>query len=235
MNRREMLFTAGAAAAAALALPRAIRADDNKTGFTLPKLPYGYDALEPIIDKQTMMIHHDKHHQAYVTNLNKALAGHEDLLKKSIDELVRDVNKIEDKKLRTAVTNNGGGHWNHSFFWEIMAPKGQGGEPSGNLSQAIQSAGGVEKMKSVVHDNGMAQFGSGWVWVIVGKQGELNVIHTPNQEGPLMAGLKPILGIDVWEHAYYLKYQNRRSDYLKAWWEVANWKTIGENYDKARA
>src|SRR5579871_2280849 len=147
MNRREMLLTAGAAAAAALTLPRTLRADD-KAGFTLPPLPYGYDALEPIIDTETMKIHHDKHHKAYVDNLNKALAGHDDLLKMSIDELVQHVKQIEDKKLQTAVVNNGGGHWNHSMFWQIMAPKGQGGEPSGNLGQAIQSAGGIDKLKS---------------------------------------------------------------------------------------
>jgi superoxide dismutase, Fe-Mn family len=234
MNRREMLLTAGAAAAAAMALPRALRADDPKTGFTLPKLPYGYDALEPIIDTETMKIHHDKHHKAYVDNLNKALAGHNDLLKMPIGELVEHVKHIDDKKLQTAVVNNGGGHWNHSMFWEIMAPKGQGGDPSGNFAQALQTAGGLEKLKAVVLENGLAQFGSGWVWVIAGKNGEINVLRTPNQNDPLMEGLKPIMGIDVWEHAYYLKYQNRRAEYIKAWWDVANWKVISENYDKAR-
>ncbi len=231
MNRREMLLSAGAAAAA-LVLPRIARADDAKPGFTLPKLPYDFDALEPVIDKMTMEIHHDKHHKAYVDNLNKALADHPELMKTPIEELVAKLKEVPEK-IRTAVRNNGGGHANHSFFWTIMAPKGQGGQPTGNLAEAINSFGGLDKLKEQVLTAATGRFGSGWAWVIV-KDGKLAVASTPNQDSPLTQGSKPILGIDVWEHAYYLKYQNRRPDYVKAWWDVANWKAIGENFDKAK-
>lgn len=233
MNRREMLLTAGAGAAALL-IPHAATADEAKAGFTLPKLPYDYDALEPIIDKETMTIHHTKHHQAYIDNLNKALAGKEDWLKMGVDAVVSKVKDIEDTKLRRAVMNNGGGHYNHTFFWQIMTAKGQGGKPSGALAQAIETFGGLEKLKGAVLEKATGQFGSGWAWVVLGKSGALEVVATPNQDNPLMAGVKPILGIDVWEHAYYLKYRNRRADYVKAWWDVANWKAIGDNYDRAK-
>ncbi len=230
MNRREMLLTAGAGAAALL-LPKFAFADE-KGGYTLPKLPYDYDALEPIIDKTTMMIHHDKHHQGYVTNLNKAVAG-TDFANMPIAELMKKVREIPRDK-RQAIINNGGGHYNHTFFWTIMAPKGQGGEPSADLMKAIEDFGGMDKLKKDVNAKGLTRFGSGWTWVVVDKDGKLKVESTANQNCPLSAGETPVLGIDVWEHAYYLKYQNRRGDYLKAWWEIANWKQISDNYAMAK-
>lgn len=238
MNRREMLLTAGASALS-LVVPRRIGAQESAKGFTLPKLPYDYDALEPVIDKMTMTIHHTKHHQAYVDNLNKAIAGHAELQGKSIEELIANARDINPMALRTAVINNGGGHLNHTFFWQIMAPKGQGGEPSADLAKAIEAYGGMQKLKDDVLAAALGRFGSGWAWVVVGANGALEVISTPNQNNPITAtanrpGRKPILGIDVWEHAYYLKYQNRRADYVKAWWDIANWKAISENYAKAR-
>ena len=197
--------------------------------FTLPALPYAHDALEPHIDKQTMEIHHGKHHQAYVDNLNKAIAGteHEN---KSLEELVASAGKISP-----AVRNNGGGHWNHSFFWELLPANG--GKPSGKLAEAINSTfGSLEALQEKVNTAGTTRFGSGWAWLIV-KDGKLEVSSTPNQDNPLMdvAEVKgtPVLGIDVWEHAYYLKYQNRRPDYLKAIWNVINWKKVVENFDAA--
>lgn len=197
--------------------------------FTLPPLPYATDALEPHIDKETMEIHHGKHHQAYVDNLNKAIAGteHEN---KSIEELVGAAGKISP-----AVRNNGGGHWNHSFFWELLSANG--GQPEGKLAEAINAAfGSLDALKEKVNAAGAARFGSGWAWLIV-KDGKLEVTSTPNQDNPLMdvAEVKgtPILGIDVWEHAYYLKYQNKRPDYLKAVWSVMNWKKAGEHFEKA--
>jgi len=198
--------------------------------FTLPSLPYAHDALEPHIDKQTMEIHHGKHHQAYVDNLNKAVAGteHEN---KSLEVLVANAGKISP-----AVRNNGGGHWNHSFFWEILGPNA-GGKPSGPLSEAINSSfGSLEGLQEKINTAGATRFGSGWAWLIV-KDGKLEVTSTPNQDNPLMdvAETKgtPILGIDVWEHAYYLKYQNKRPDYLKAVWNVVNWTKVAERYEEA--
>ncbi len=197
--------------------------------FTLPALPYAPDALEPHIDKQTMEIHHGKHHQAYVDNLNKAIAGteHEN---KTLEQLVANAGKISP-----AVRNNGGGHWNHSFFWEILT--GKGGKPDGMLADTINSAfGSLESLQEKVNTAGTTRFGSGWAWLIV-KDGKLEVSSTPNQDNPLMdaADVKgtPILGIDVWEHAYYLKYQNKRPDYLKAVWNVINWSKVGEHFAKA--
>ena len=188
--------------------------------FTLPPLPYGFDALEPHIDAQTMQIHHDKHHQAYVDNLNKAITG-TDNEKKSLEELVAQAGKISP-----AVRNNGGGHWNHSFFWQIIGPKA-GGQPTGKVADAIQkSFGSLDTLKEKMNAAGLTRFGSGWAWLIV-KDGKLEVTSTPNQDNPLMdvAEVKgrPILGVDVWEHAYYLKYQNRRADYLNAFWNLVNW------------
>ncbi|PZR21549.1 MAG: superoxide dismutase [Citrobacter freundii] len=198
--------------------------------FTLPALPYAPEALEPHIDKQTMEIHHGKHHQAYVDNLNKAIAGteHEN---KSLEELVANAGKISP-----AVRNNGGGHWNHSFFWELLSPNGS--KPSGKLAEAITSTfGSLEALQEKVNTAGTTRFGSGWAWLIV-KDGKLEVTSTPNQDNPLMdvAEVKgtPILGIDVWEHAYYLKYQNKRPDYLKAIWSVINWEKVGEHYANAK-
>ena len=198
--------------------------------FTLPALPYAPEALEPHIDKQTMEIHHGKHHQAYVDNLNKAIAGteHEN---KSIEELVANAGKISP-----AVRNNGGGHWNHSFFWQLLSA--EGGKPEGKLAEAITSTfGSLEALQEKINTAGATRFGSGWAWLIV-KDGKLEVSSTPNQDNPLMdvAEVKgtPILGIDVWEHAYYLKYQNKRPDYLKAIWSVINWKKVAENFEKAK-
>ncbi len=198
--------------------------------FTLPALPYAPDALEPHIDKQTMEIHHGKHHQAYVDNLNKAIAGaeHEN---KTIEELVAAAGKISP-----AVRNNGGGHWNHSFFWELLSANG--GKPSGKLAEAINSTfGSLEALQEKINTAGATRFGSGWAWLIV-KDGKLEVSSTPNQDNPLMdvAEVKgtPVLGIDVWEHAYYLKYQNKRPDYLKAVWNVINWEKVGQHYDAAK-
>lgn len=198
--------------------------------FTLPALPYAFDALEPHIDATTMQIHHGKHHQAYVDNLNKAIAGTPNE-NKSLEELVAKAGTISP-----AVRNNGGGHWNHSFFWEILGPTG--GTPSGALSEAINSAfGNLDGLKEKLNAAGLARFGSGWAWLIV-KDGKLEVSSTPNQDNPLMdvAEVKgtPILGVDVWEHAYYLKYQNKRADYLKAFWAVVNWEKVAAHYSKAK-
>ncbi|MBZ4188566.1 superoxide dismutase [Niabella beijingensis] len=198
--------------------------------FTLPALPYAPDALEPHIDKQTMEIHHGKHHQAYVDNLNKAIDGTENA-DKSLEDLVKNAGTISP-----AVRNNGGGHWNHSFFWEILGPGGEGA-PSGKLADAINEAfGSLDALKEKINTAGATRFGSGWAWLIV-KDGKLEVTSTPNQDNPLMdvAEVKgtPILGVDVWEHAYYLKYQNKRPDYLKAFWNVVNWKKVEEHYNNA--
>jgi superoxide dismutase, Fe-Mn family len=198
--------------------------------FNLPPLPYAFDALEPHIDAQTMQIHHDKHHQAYVDNLNKAIAGSPNE-NKSLEELIRNAGTFSP-----AVRNNGGGHWNHSFFWEILAPNA-GGQPSGKLSDAInQTFGSLDALKEKVNTAGATRFGSGWAWLIV-KDGKLEVSSTPNQDNPLMdvAEVKgtPILGIDVWEHAYYLKYQNRRPEYLTHIWNVINWNKVSQHFDNA--
>ncbi len=198
--------------------------------FTLPALPYAHDALEPTIDTLTMQIHHGKHHQAYVDNLNKAIAGTPNE-NKSLEELVANAGAISP-----AVRNNGGGHWNHSFFWESLAPKA-GGKPSGKLAEAIDAAfGSFDEFKSKFNAAGAGRFGSGWAWLIV-KDGKLEISSTPNQDNPLMdvAEVKgtPLLGVDVWEHAYYLKYQNKRPDYLGAIWDVINWKKVEERFEKA--
>jgi superoxide dismutase, Fe-Mn family len=195
--------------------------------FELPPLPYDYNALEPTIDEQTMQIHHDKHHQAYVTNANAALEG-TDLADASPEEVVRNLDRIPEDK-RTAVRNNAGGHVNHTLFWEIMRPGGPGA-PGGALAQAIDGYGGVDKLKADVNDAGVKRFGSGWAWVVKDGSG-IAVMSTPNQDSPLMDGKVPILGIDVWEHSYYLKYQNRRPDYLQAWWDVVNWDEVARRFD----
>ena len=195
----------------------------------LPKLPYDFAALEPHIDAQTMQIHHGKHHQAYVTNLNTALEKYPDLQNKSVDELCRGINAIPED-IRTAVRNNGGGHWNHSQFWKTMAPNA-GGKPTGKLAAAIDAAfGDFEKFKEAFNAAGAGRFGSGWVW-LVNEGGKLAIVSTPNQDNPIMDGKPaPILGNDVWEHAYYLKYQNRRPDYLKAWWNTVNWDEVAKRF-----
>lgn len=201
--------------------------------FELPPLPYAEDALEPHIDARTMSIHHDKHHAAYTSNLNNALDGHGDLASKSIEGLLADLNAVPES-IRTAVRNNGGGYANHNLFWSVMSPDG-GGEPSGELASAIASAFGTfDDFKAVLAKAAGTRFGSGWAWLYVGGSGNLAVISTPNQDTPLMEGGTPILGLDVWEHAYYLNYQNRRPDYVAAWWNVVNWDQVAANYAAAR-
>ena len=192
----------------------------------LPKLPYDFAALEPHIDAQTMQIHHGKHHQTYVTNLNNALANHPDLQGKSVEELCKGLSSLP-QDIQTAVRNNGGGHWNHSRFWTWMAP-GAGGAPSGALGDAVKSAfGSFDAFKEQFSKAGVGRFGSGWAW-LVNDGGKLSITSTPNQDNPLMEGKNAILGLDVWEHAYYLKYQNRRPDYITAWWNVVNWAEVNK-------
>jgi len=199
--------------------------------YELPPLPYDYDALEPTIDEQTMRIHHDKHHQAYVDNVNKALEGTE-WDGKPIEQVLDNLDLLPEDK-RAAVRNNGGGHANHSMFWQIMKPKG-GGDPSGELESAIEDTfGDPDQLKAALNDGGVKRFGSGWTWLVWDGTG-LAVMSTPNQDTPLMEGKTPLLGIDVWEHAYYLKYQNRRPDYLAAWWDVVNWDEVARRFDAAR-
>jgi superoxide dismutase, Fe-Mn family len=194
----------------------------------VPPLPYDYNALEAAIDEQTMRIHHDKHHQAYVDNLNAALEG-TDWADKPVEEVIQNLDSVPEDK-RTPVRNNGGGHANHSFFWQIMGPNG-GGEPSGALASAIESTfGDLASLKQQVNDAGVKRFGSGWTWLVQGADGALSVESTANQDSPVMEGKTPVLGIDVWEHAYYLRYQNRRPDYLNAWWDVVNWDAVGKNF-----
>jgi len=198
--------------------------------FSLPPLPYPYDALEPHIDKLTMEIHHTKHHAAYVNNLNKALESAPELAHKSLEELLANNCAIVPEKIRTAVRNHGGGHINHSFFWEIMGPKA-GGQPRGKLAEAIaQTFGGFEKFKEKFTEAALGRFGSGWAWLVLTPQKKLEVYSTANQDSPLMEGKIPILGLDVWEHAYYLKYQNRRADYVQAWWNVVNWAAVEKRF-----
>jgi Fe-Mn family superoxide dismutase len=203
--------------------------------YELPKLPYAYNALEPHIDARTMEIHYTKHHQAYVTNVNNAIKGKADLEKKSVEDLIRDLNSVPED-IRTAVRNNGGGHANHSFFWKIMGPNA-GGEPKGKLADDIKSTfGGFDQFKEKFAAAGVGRFGSGWAWLIKNSSSKLEIVSTANQDSPLMgkaiAGAEgtPILGVDVWEHAYYLNYQNRRPDYIKAWWNVVNWDAVAKNY-----
>ena len=197
--------------------------------YEVPPLPYDYSALEPYIDTQTMQLHHDKHHGAYVTNLNAALQNNSEFAALPIDELVRRLNEVPEN-IRTAVRNNGGGHANHSMFWQIMTPNG-GGEPGGELGSAIQQAfGSFDAFKAALNDAGVKRFGSGWTWLVLDRNGKLQVMSTANQDSPLTEGLYPVMGNDVWEHAYYLKYQNRRPEYLNAWWNVVNWDAIAKRY-----
>ncbi len=192
--------------------------------FTLPELPYGFDALEPHIDTATMQIHHDKHHQAYVDKLNAAVEQAPELANKSLDDLMRDIDSVPEA-VKAAVRNNGGGHWNHSFFWKLMGPNA-GGQPGANVGNAINDAfGSFDKFKEQFSAAGVGRFGSGWAW-LVNDGGKLSIMSTPNQDNPLMEGKNAILGIDVWEHAYYLKYQNKRPDYITAWFNVVNWEEV---------
>ena len=197
--------------------------------FEVPPLPYDYNALEPYIDTQTMQLHHDKHHAAYVNNLNNALQNQSQLASWTVEDLVQRINEVPES-IRTAVRNNAGGHVNHSMFWQIMKPNG-GGEPTGELGSAIQQAfGSFDQFKAAFNDAGVKRFGSGWTWLVLDRSGKLQVISTANQDSPLMDGMFPVMGNDVWEHAYYLKYQNRRPDYLAAWWNVVNWDEITHRY-----
>jgi len=201
--------------------------------FELPPLPYNYDALEPYIDTQTMQLHHDMHHQAYVTKLNSAVEKYSDLQSKSPDELIRDLNSVPED-VRTTVRNNGGGHVNHTMFWQIMAPNA-GGEPMGAIAEVIKdNFGDFETFKQRFNDAGTNQFGSGWVWLVRSSDGKFEVTSTPNQDSPTTQGHFPIMGNDVWEHAYYLKYQNKRAEYLKQWWNVVNWNEINKRLEMAR-
>ncbi len=201
--------------------------------FTLPPLPYDYTALEPHIDAQTMQIHHTKHHQTYITNLNNALKDHPDLQSKTLEQLITNLDAIPEA-IRMVVRNNGGGHYNHSLFWQIMGPGG-GGAPTGPVADAINAdLGGFAAFKEAFTKAGLTRFGSGWAWLSVGKDGKLAVSSSPNQDSPLMDGATPILGNDVWEHAYYLKYQNRRPDYMAAWFETINWAEVNRRYQAAK-
>ncbi|MFF2448576.1 superoxide dismutase [Neobacillus sp. NPDC058068] len=200
--------------------------------FELPQLPYAEDALEPHIDKETMNIHHTRHHNTYVTNLNNALAGNEELLSKSVEEVIANLDSVPEAA-RTAVRNNGGGHANHSLFWQILSPNG-GGAPAGELADAINNKfGSFESFKEEFAKAATTRFGSGWAWLAV-NNGELELTSTPNQDSPLMEGKTPILGLDVWEHAYYLKYQNKRPDYIGAFWNVVNWDEVSKRYNEAK-
>ncbi|EGO2735805.1 superoxide dismutase [Enterococcus faecalis] len=200
--------------------------------YTLPELPYAYDALEPYIDVETMHLHHDKHHNTYVTNLNAAIEKHPELGEKSVEDLISDMNAIPED-IRTAVRNNGGGHANHTFFWEIMAPNA-GGQPTGAIKEAIdETFGSFDEMKAAFKTAATGRFGSGWAWLVV-NNGKLEITSTLNQDSPLMDGQTPVLGLDVWEHAYYLKYKNVRPDYIEAFWNVVNWDKVNELFAAAK-
>lgn len=200
--------------------------------YTLPDLPYAYDALEPYIDVETMHLHHDKHHNTYVTNLNAAIEKHPELGEKSVEDLIADMDSIPED-IRTAVRNNGGGHANHSFFWQIMAPNA-GGAPTGDIKDAIDAAfGSFDKLKEEFKTAATGRFGSGWAWLVL-NDGKLEITSTANQDSPLMEGKTPVLGLDVWEHAYYLKYKNVRPDYIEAFWNVVNWDEVNKRFSKAK-
>ena len=248
MNRRGFILGTGIVSAGLLeargAVPSFLRSnpatgfklnsklEENPVPFTVPPLPYPNDALEPHIDAKTMEIHHDKHHGAYVNNLNKALEGHADLQSKSLEDLLKNLNAIPEN-IRQTVRNNAGGHWNHSLFWTQMK-KGGGGEPKGDLAAAIKSTfGSFAEFQPKFAAAGVGRFGSGWAWLLV-KDGKLAIDSTPNQDTPFSLNGKAVLGVDVWEHAYYLKYQNRRPDYIAAWWNVVNWDSAAEQYSAAK-
>ncbi|POZ93355.1 superoxide dismutase [Petrotoga halophila] len=198
--------------------------------FELPKLSYPYDALEPYIDATTMEIHHTKHHGGYVKNLNAALEKYPEWASKSIEDILKDLDNIP-ADIRTTVRNNGGGHYNHSLFWTIMGPNG-GGKPSGKLAESIDKTfGSFDKFKEEFSNAAATRFGSGWAWMVLDNYGHLSILSTPNQDNPIMYSLKPVLGLDVWEHAYYLKYQNRRPEYIQAWWNIVNWEEVGKRYE----
>ncbi|MBF2062988.1 MAG: superoxide dismutase [Calothrix sp. C42_A2020_038] len=199
----------------------------------LPKLPYAYNALEKAIDAQTMKLHHDRHHQTYVDNFNKALEKNPDLRNQTVEAMLRNLDNIPED-IRTTIRNNGGGHLNHTIFWQIMSPQG-GGQPTGQIAQEInQTFGSFEKFREQFDEAGSDRFGSGWVWLVRNPQGQLQIVNTPNQDSPIMEGLYPIMGNDVWEHAYYLRYQNRRAEYLKNWWNVVNWNEVNRRAQASR-
>jgi len=201
--------------------------------FKLPELSYSYDALEPHIDKKTMEIHHTKHHAGYTNKLNNALEGHKDLQEKDIEELLKSIDSLPED-IKTAVRNNGGGFYNHSIFWEAMSPEG-GGKPKGELSNKVdESFGSFDKFKEEFTNAAKTRFGSGWAWLILKEDGSLKITSTPNQDSPVMNNEKVLLGLDVWEHAYYLNYQNRRPDYIESWWNVVNWDYVNERYENLR-
>jgi len=228
LTRRDLLRST-IAGTAALSVPAFLRAADP-AGFTLPPLPYAFDALEPHIDAKTMEIHHDRHHKAYVDNLNKALAKHPDWLAKPIVEVVRDYKKLPPD-VQTAVRNNGGGHLNHTWFWQMM--KKDGGTPKGELAKAIDASfGNLEGFKKEFSAAALAQFGSGWAWLVKGKEKPLAIVKTANQDSPVTDNMPVLLGVDVWEHAYYLKYQNKRADYVAAWFNVVNWDFVSDLFAK---
>ena len=237
-DRRHFLATTSSMVAAAsltMLEPReAIAQKPGASGFELPELPYPYDALAPVIDAETMNIHHTKHHQAYINNLNNALKGQSGLAGKSIEELLRNLDTLPSA-IRTAVQNNGGGHANHSLFWTVMRPVGGPAKPTGKLSEAIaKSFGSLEQMQEKFNAAATTRFGSGWAWLVTGKNG-LEVTSTANQDSPLSQGQTPLLGLDVWEHAYYLKYQNRRPEYIAGFWKIVNWEQVSKNFDAASA
>lgn len=240
ITRRQAIRTTVLASAALATLPGAIAQTNSTTPaavpggpFTLPPLPYAYDALEPYIDVETMHIHHDKHHAAYVANLNKAIGGTPIADSLAIEGLLQNLNSLPEN-IRTAVRNNGGGHYNHSLFWKMMKPNG-GGEPTGDLAKAIDTAfGNFSTFKADFSKAALGQFGSGWAW-LVWDGGALKIESTPNQDTPLSSGQTPLLGLDVWEHAYYLKHQNKRVDYIAAWWNVVNWDFASDRYAKFKA
>jgi Fe-Mn family superoxide dismutase len=231
MNRRETLKVLAGATAIMTLAGRAWPQTAATGPFTLPPLGYAFDALEPHIDAQTMMIHHDRHHAAYVNNANQLVPRWPELATTPIEKILSDLSAVPEV-VRGPIRNNVGGHWNHTFFWELMTPGGAK-EPSGDLKTAIDGMGGLAGTTEKVNAAGTSRFGSGWAWLVVNKDKKLDVISTANQDTPLELGARAVLGVDVWEHAYYLKYQNRRPDYLKAWWNTVNWTKAGENFKKA--
>jgi len=240
MNRRHFVQLAALTAAGAAALPGRAAAAETSAAHTLPVLPYEFAALEPHIDARTMEIHHGKHHAAYVAGLNAALEKVPDLAKHPLEHVLADLPAVADESVRTALRNHGGGHWNHTFFWEIMTPAANSGAPSEKLAAAINEAfGSMDAMKTAFNEAAAKRFGSGWAWLVL-TNGKLKITSTPNQDNPLMKGLvpdaelgTPLLGLDVWEHAYYLHYQNRRADYIGAWWNVVNWAAISKRFAEA--
>jgi Fe-Mn family superoxide dismutase len=235
LERRNFLRGTAAVTLAAMAYPRVSLAAEETGPFKLPPLPYSFSALEPVIDAQTMELHHDKHHAAYVKNLNAAVKDHPKVAAMKLEEILARLSELPED-IRTTVRNNAGGHANHSMFWQIMAPGGSSGAPQGDLKAAIDAdLGGLDKLKDEFNTKGGKVFGSGWVFVTVTPEGKLALVTKPNQDTPIMEGQHVLFGNDVWEHAYYLKYQNRRPEYLKAWWDVVNWKAIGERYAAAKS